>query len=362
MNSSNLKYYSQIDGLRCFAIISVMIGHWISWDTTNIILKNTPWGHGVILFFVLSGYLITNILLELKEKINTGVISHSEGLKTFYFRRILRIFPIYYLLIFYLFYINYENTREVFPWLVTYTSNILQSKTGSFIGGFNHFWSLAVEEQFYLIWPFIILFVDLRKLINVILIFIIISFLSRLSCVIINPNNWMLSAYLTPNLFLPLCLGALLAFGKRYKPYLESFFNNSIYMYASILLYVFSFYFFHYRWRIALFDLLLDEYLFAIMCTFIISKTSSNSFRFIVKYILEHDVVVYTGKISYGLYVYHLFVIGFFWNYLALEYKLGVVDKHAMWFIYFVLAYILAILSYYVIEKPFNNLKQYFKY
>ena len=362
MSASNLKYFSQLDGLRAFAIISVMIGHWMSWDTQNLILKNSPWGHGVILFFVLSGYLISNILFELKEKIDAKLITPPQALKTFYIRRFLRIFPVYYLLIFYLYSINFANTREIFPWLVTYTSNLLQAKTGTYIGDFNHFWSLAVEEQFYLIWPFLILFVDRKKIMKIIIAFMIISFLSRLSCYLISKDNWMLGAYFTPNLFLPLALGALLSYAKRYRASLASFFDKSLWLYISISIYLVSYYALRYKLHIAAFDMLIDEYLYAFACVFIISRASSNKFKFISKYILEHDIVVFTGKISYGLYIYHLFVINFFWNYLAPEFKMGVQDKHAMWLAYFVVAYLMAIISYYVIEKPMNSLKNHFNY
>lgn len=339
-----------------------MIGHWMSWDSQNFIIKNSPWGHGVILFFVLSGYLISNILFELKEKIDTQIITPSQALKTFYVRRFLRIFPIYYLLIFYLYSINFSNTREIFPWLVTYTSNLLQCKTGSYIGDFNHFWSLAVEEQFYLIWPFLVLFVNGKKVMKIIIIIMIVSFLSRLSCFIISKDNWMLGAYFTPNLFLPLALGALLSYAKRYKPNLASFFSNPALLYIGLVAYVIIYYFMHIKYNIAAFDMLFDEYIYASVCVFIICRASSNRFKFIGKFILEHDLTVFTGKISYGLYIYHLFVINFFWNYLALEFKMGVQDKHAMWTAYFVVAYLLAITSYYLIEKPFNSLKKYFKY
>lgn len=339
-----------------------MIGHWISWDTTNEFVKNAPWGHGVILFFVLSGYLISNILFEQKEKIDAGISTIGESLKSFYFRRFIRIFPIYYLLIIYLYNIDYQNTRTIFPWLVTYTSNLLESSTGKYVGNFNHFWSLAVEEQFYLIWPFIILFVNNKKIFKVIIAFMIISFLSRLTCFIIEPKKWMLAAYLTPNLFLPLCLGALLAYTKRYNSKINNLFNNIGLMYGIIIVYCFAYYWIHYVKQISIYDILIDEYLYAFACVFIISRASHNGFRFIGKGFLEHDMIVFIGKISYGLYVYHLFIGNFFWDYLTKEYKIGLESKGAMWFTYFALTIIISIISYYIIEKPINKLKVYFNY
>lgn len=362
MSSVNLKYYSQLDGIRCFAIISVMIGHWISWDSTNPILKNAPWGHGVILFFVLSGYLISNILFEQKEKIDSGEISIRESFKTFYIRRFLRIFPLYYLLIIYLYYINYSNTRELFPWLVTYTSNIKQNISGNYVGDFNHFWSLAVEEQFYILWPLLVFYLPKDRIRNVMIILVTISFLSRLTCYLISPGNWMLAAYFTPNLFLPLILGAFISYTKRYQIKTFHLLTNSILLYSIAIIYVLCYYVFHFKLHFNPFDMIFDEYLFSIMCVFIVAKAATNSFSHLSKFILEHELVVFTGKISYGLYIFHLFVIGFFWNYLAMEFKLGIENKHAMWFTYFITTYILAILSYYILEKPFNNLKKYFSY
>jgi peptidoglycan/LPS O-acetylase OafA/YrhL len=166
MSDNRLTYRIQIDGLRCFAIISVMIAHWIAWDTINPILNSAPWGNGVILFFVISGFLITNILLEQKQKIDTFKISQQHALKIFYLRRFFRIFPIYFLLLFFLYYIDYPNIRQNFIWFITYTSNILQGITNKDVGNLSHLWSLAVEEQFYIIWPLFIFFIPEKHLLK----------------------------------------------------------------------------------------------------------------------------------------------------------------------------------------------------
>lgn len=339
-----------------------MIGHWMAWDSDNPILKHSPWSHGVILFFVLSGYLITNILFEQKESIELKKTVFNSAIKTFYIRRILRIFPVYYLFIFYLFYINHNNTREIFPWLLTYSINILQSITGEYVGDFNHFWSLAVEEQFYLFWPFLILLVTKDRILRIISVIIIFSFISRIVCVYIGKQNWMLGAYFTPNLFLPLALGSLIAYFKRYKEALFKKLQSPYFVYGSAIIYIMLYFFLHIKLHLHIYDSIFDEYLFATVCFFIVLKASDNGFRMLGKHILEHEVVVFTGKISYGLYIYHLFIIGFFWNYLCPKYGIGVSNKHFMWLCYFILAYLAAIISYYIIEKPINNLKKLFSY
>src|SRR6476620_2899804 len=95
---TNKVYYRQLDTLRAFAVGMVLLSHWFS--PKHIINKYTLNGTlGVTLFFVLSGFLITGILLRTKTSIENR-LSLREAFKTFYIRRSLRIFPVYYLLLF----------------------------------------------------------------------------------------------------------------------------------------------------------------------------------------------------------------------------------------------------------------------
>ena len=91
------------------------------------------------MFFVLSGFLITGILMDSKGK--------PGYFKNFYARRTLRIFPLYYFVIAVSFAVNLEPTREILFWLLTYTLNIYMANQGWFVDHFAHFWTLAVEEQ-----------------------------------------------------------------------------------------------------------------------------------------------------------------------------------------------------------------------
>lgn len=114
---------------------------------------------GVDLFFVLSGFLITGILFDARQK--------PHYFRNFYMRRTLRIFPLYYaVLAVTLVFLPLAgwSTARLFPeahqdqaWLWLYGANVLQSLRGEWcLGSFNHFWSLAVEEHFYLFWPLVI--------------------------------------------------------------------------------------------------------------------------------------------------------------------------------------------------------------
>ena len=135
-----------LDGLRGLSIIMVVIGH-IFWNSKYEYLSIGS--VGVDTFFVISGFLITTLLL--KEKVNSGSIL----LKRFYIRRILRIMPVAYLYIFIVVLLNIIFRLNIsfrsFATAALYLKNIPFKNSGEWYTG--HFWSLSVEEQFYLIFP-----------------------------------------------------------------------------------------------------------------------------------------------------------------------------------------------------------------
>jgi peptidoglycan/LPS O-acetylase OafA/YrhL len=99
--------------------------------------------------------------------------------RRFYIRRFLRIFPLYYGVLLILVIANFQHTRELAGWLFTYTSNIFIARHG-WIGRLGHFWTLAVEEQFYLVWPWLLLFLPRRRLVPLLMIVIALGPLYRL--------------------------------------------------------------------------------------------------------------------------------------------------------------------------------------
>jgi peptidoglycan/LPS O-acetylase OafA/YrhL len=357
-----MKYIPQLDGIRFFAIVSVIIGHWVVWDTTDPFIKGFPWGRGVILFFVLSGYLISTILFNLKDKIGSNEITVQKSILNFYARRILRIFPIYFLTLIFLKSIQFQNINEAYVWLLSFTSNIYQAVKGQELGKFVHYWSLAVEEQFYLVWPFIIFFVSRKYLLRTILLVMLGSVLSRIICCIVFKDNWMIGAYFSLNLAMPLSLGGLIAYYQIYKPELYSrTFGNKTFFYLSGLIY----FLYYYLVRSSGIKFLLpitDEYFFAIFSAFFIGNAAISNFKFLGKVILENKIVLYLGSISYGLYIYHMFIGNLYWDYLAIELDLHTSSKYTCWMLYSIILIILASLSFYLIERPINKLKRFFKY
>jgi peptidoglycan/LPS O-acetylase OafA/YrhL len=166
-----------LDGVRGMAVLIVVIHNsaWIAGESEQFLLKLTSaifatgW-IGVQLFFVLSGFLITGILLDTKGK--------PQFFRSFYLRRILRIFPLYYAVVFLVIVVAplvawspawAEGVRHSHRWAYwLYVQNWVTSSPG--IDALSHTWSLAVEEQFYLVWPLIVWLVGRRSLTSICLV------------------------------------------------------------------------------------------------------------------------------------------------------------------------------------------------
>lgn len=202
---SSLRYMPQLDGLRAVAVFAVAWSHWMQQYTAGL-----PWGHfGVQLFFVLSGFLITGILLQAQPPEG---MSRIPALKQFFIRRALRIFPAYYFILLLTWLCDFSSSRQLIVWNATYTSNIYLCWTRHYNPS-SHFWSLAVEEQFYLIWPWVVLWSRRSSLPVICLVMVGFSPLFRVLIPLWQPT-------LEPTVLMPsaadaLGIGALLAIWRQ---------------------------------------------------------------------------------------------------------------------------------------------------
>ena len=221
----------QLDGLRTVAIALVMAEHLfplhrliVNWFPSMEGLRPgqivPPLGFiGVSLFFVLSGFLITRILLSCRERWREGESTLGRELRVFYFRRTLRIFPLYYGVLLVLAVLDVRQIHDRLPYHLTYTFNWLLTFPEHYSrGGFErHFWSLCVEEQFYLIWPWLILLAPRRLLLPGLLLtfamgpawrgFFTLSLTSAG-----EPWPWQWTMFPTPACFDLLAMGAIVAY------------------------------------------------------------------------------------------------------------------------------------------------------
>jgi len=165
-----MNHVKSLDGLRGIAVSLVVLFHFGIFS---------PGWVGVQIFFVLSGYLITSILLRENER------SLGEYMGRFYWRRSLRIFPLYfiYLAACCAAYISTGEPKSFasdWPFLATYTANFGRLRESDIGPAFVHLWSLAVEEQFYLLWPLLVYFLPLSRFKQVVAALLILGPLIRL--------------------------------------------------------------------------------------------------------------------------------------------------------------------------------------
>ncbi len=217
-----MKYIKQLDGVRAIAVLLVIICHWLPDDHPVYIVGSVF--NGVDIFFVLSGFLITAILLQDKLLVERNATNRKAVFRNFFVRRFLRIFPIYYLTILFLYILGaYTGTaiRSNFIYFFTYTSNFYFFNAQSWDGMLSHLWSLSVEEQFYLFWPFIIVALPKKFLLTAILSFIVIGIGEQLYLA-----NVAFGDILTFSCFDALGMGALLAWAVLLRPqFLKKFYT-----------------------------------------------------------------------------------------------------------------------------------------
>ncbi|MGH9742232.1 MAG: acyltransferase family protein [Candidatus Acidiferrum sp.] len=213
----------ELDGLRGVAIGLVLLYHYfyLTWNTPYVRCFALGWT-GVDLFFVLSGFLIGGILLDARSAVNY--------FRVFYTRRFFRIVPLYLAVIVTFTALTYFLQRHYsqsfldlgsgksLPWwcYLTFTQNFAMASTERFgLAALAVTWSLAVEEQFYLVLPLIIRYVSRMRLITVLKIGIYTAPLLRIALMIMFPHNWLAPWALMPCRADALLLGVLAAIALR---------------------------------------------------------------------------------------------------------------------------------------------------
>jgi peptidoglycan/LPS O-acetylase OafA/YrhL len=365
-------YFSQLDGVRFLAVALVLIDHWMA---ERLIIPLGPLG--VTMFFLLSGFLITRILIQSKIKDDLQGRSHWFSVKQFIIRRSIRIFPIYFLAIFVLYYFNVPPVRDTIWWCITYSTNFYIAINSHWMGTIDHLWSLAVEEQYYLFFPYLILFFAKSNYQKILISMIILSVLLRLYF-FINGNEWMVQYVLMPTCLDSFGLGGLLAYYYTFqKDTLFKELTTSKYLITSTILLFSSIYFIYQYQQVSkqvhhFGNVVVSRLVDSVFCFFLIAK-AVDGYKGIAKWFLENKIVSYLGRISYGLYLYHNFVYNVYHT-PETSYVVRGLHKIQRLFpfvtgnyifdalYYFLITIFVATLSWYLIEKPLNNLKKYFTY
>ena len=341
------KKFEQIDSLRFFAVLPVLISHWGLFDISKS-LQFLLASNGVNLFFSISGFLITLGLIKAREKEQNV----QTSLWRFYIRRFLRIFPIYYLLLLILWLFNHQKVAEGILWYLSYSTNFYCIKIQGW-GGLPHLWSLAIEEQFYLIWPFVILFTPRRFIPLIIGLIIFISLAFKTYWIYSGYSFW--TFYMNPIAVLDvLGLGALLSYYYHCKSeQLRTILNSKIFT-LIIMIQLIAVLYFRYDEKCNYLYQIINRFSLGLFCTWLIGRAVFG-FTGIVGYILSIRPLKYIGKISYGIYLLHILIPGMF---MGLKYPTNHILR---FFIYFIVTIAISSLSWFFFESRILKFKDKFE-
>jgi peptidoglycan/LPS O-acetylase OafA/YrhL len=354
-------YMPQLDALRFFAVMGVIVVH--NWQPSpSTIIGQVDWGDlGVKLFFVLSGFLITGILIGGRELGRRNPERRLFFVRQFYARRFLRIFPIYYAVLIVLVVAGVAQTRQIWPWLFGYATNVYIWDHLAFPSAVPHFWTLAVEEQFYLVWPWAMLFLPRRWLIPFLLGLCFLGPAWRLYASFhYSPADWNAAYTFTLGVVDFLAMGAALSIAAhRSREKLRRALTFWVLPIGAVT-YVTLFYVSR-----ASLDrhaaLALEDTGAALVFCWLIGS-ASQGFGGLFGRLLEWRPIVYLGKISYGIYIFHYLVpvaFGIAAHHIGRTYE----DSGFVNFIVTALVtFGVASLSWHFFERPVNGLKRYFRY
>jgi peptidoglycan/LPS O-acetylase OafA/YrhL len=367
MHANSKGHIIQLDGIRFIAVALVLIAHL---SETSIPLGEL----GVTMFFVLSGFLISRILMLSRDKLKGEPGGFGRYLKKFLIRRTIRIFPVYYLSLLILYIIGVPSVRTFWAWLVLYGTNIYMAVHQTWMGSVDHLWSLAVEEQVYIFFPFLIFFVPKLRLMRVLILMGVLSILLRV-LFYYTGKSWMVSYVSMPTCLDSFALGGLMAILQVYRRAIfDHLFQKNWLVLLSLLgwlgVYIVSHYFFTEKYNFT--KVVLDRLSASIFCFFLIGNAVMG-YGGLAATFLENRAIVYLGKISYGIYLYHNFVFN---HYHSLEapnhpvvrlfnkiYRNFPVLEHIPAFQFVVvcaLTVLVAAISWHFYEKPINTLKDKF--
>ena len=352
-----MPYIKPLDSLRGMAVLLVLLSHWIPTPASQMGAFI-----GVNTFFVLSGFLISNILFLNRKKAEAAGYSKLIVLKNFFFRRALRIFPIYFLVVITLYLLGESRIPAInydIKYLLTFTINFHIYFVKHFGKYTAHFWSLAVEEQFYLVWPWLMLFLKRKYLPFTILLFIITGSISEF---FVQDGFGYLITFTCLAAF---GLGALLSWIYTNKPHFLKkafhFLNYLILVELGIgILFILGF-------QLPALPLrtLLSLIALWVIAYIVLNSNSDKKLKF--SFLLNNRKLIFVGKISYGVYLYHIYIpylTADFLNYL--EITLPNSWKPYAFILYFISIFGITLffswLSWRFVEMPIMAFKKYFEY
>lgn len=300
----------QLDGLRAIAMIAICWDHWCPAGWPRVF----PFEIFLFFFLVLTGYLITGSLLRERDRGESrGVRWKAAALKTYQIRRGLRILAPYYAALVLALLVGAPDILPGLGWYLFHLSNFHMATLGYWPAGTNHFWSLAMQQQFYLIWPFVLWFLPRKCVVWAMIAFSVIGPVSRMF------HDQQLEWFVWPQVltwasFDYFGVGGLFALAVHRGMRLESPALRWLSL-VSLAGYVWIFTAHAFDWPTFGLRPLQQTFLAVALCGFI--AKGLVGFMGPLKRVLEHSVIQRIGQLSYGVYLFHnlapLVAGKFFW-------------------------------------------------
>jgi peptidoglycan/LPS O-acetylase OafA/YrhL len=349
---SALEFYQpQFDGLRALAVLTVMVDHF-SADVPNFPLPD--WIHlgatGVRLFLVLSGYFITASLRRARDRVDAGELSAGKTMAVFYWRRLLRIGPAYFVFAAIALAFNLGAIRDNWPWVLTGTVNWLIAWQDQWPLAISHLWSICVQEQFYLLWPLLILLFPRRWMFSTIIATALAGIAFRIGCVIFSAPiiaRWVLPFGSLDSLAAGAALGWC---GGRLKAsrggWVLAWLCLSMLTVAAVLR----------NSDPTKLRSVLVEPLEAGAFVILVARTATGFDGNIARF-LSNPGLVFAGRISYGLYIYHILVAMVFNRWLPSPMRFLITIPSLRLVVFGIVTLFVAMLSWRLLEQPINRLR-----
>ena len=383
-NSTNKPvYFKNLDGLRFFAFLIVFISHaalFLGYNNNSPIFNSIikyfliNGDIGVSFFFVLSGFLITYLLFREQD------ISGKISWKNFYAKRILRIWPVYFITILLGFFILPIAVRlfignipfvfpvnpslTLLPQYMLFLANFNLAFTGGSSVPTNVLWSISVEEQFYLIWPLVMIFLPRKHILKALGLIIVTSCVYRYFNALL-PN---VILYSTFSVMSDLAIGSMLSYFVYTKNNIIERLRHTprkiiVGVYVFLLLIVLGRHYITYivSESSILYNLFIAIFPLVLATTFAFVILEQNEMSRSLFKIGKSKIFSFLGRISYGLYSYHIFaftiiLLGAFAFGFDLNYT-STLQLLVFSLLSLITVFVIAVISYYGMEKPFLDKK-----
>ena len=345
------RYQPQFDGLRALAVLTVMVDHF-SADVPNFPLPD--WirlgATGVRLFLVLSGYFITASLRRARDRMDAGRLSAGKTMAAFYWRRLLRIGPAYFVFAGIALLLNLGAIRHYWPWVFTGTVDWLIALNNEWPLAISHLWSICVQEQFYLFWPLLILLLPRRWVLSAIIAVAFAGIAFRIGCVIFSAPiiaRWVLPFGSLDSLAAGAALGW---WGGRLRAsrggWVIALLCLSMLIVAAVLR----------NSDPTKLKSVLVEPLEAGAFVILVARTATGFDGNIARF-LSNTGLMFGGRISYGLYIYHILVAMVFNRWMPSQIRFLITIPSLRLLVFGIATLFTAALSWRFLEQPINRLR-----